>query len=153
MDEKLEHIGKHGNWGYCSESCPLLNKNSKEYKTTLKNCIQNEEMPYFNETLNEYECYPILELGPCENGYWFVLDKDRPDHAICAEQECACESNAIYDDNIADGCVLGDDYDLIVYDKVMLNGSCENIYGQDISTTLCPYGQELVPNQFGIGKY
>ena len=47
-------------------SSPVEITDSK-YKMWLENCTQIEEMPYLNETVNEYQCYPILEQGPCEN--------------------------------------------------------------------------------------
>ena len=57
-----------------------------EYELWLENCTKNEEMPYFNETVNEYECYPILEQGPCEPNYWFVLDQHKTSSAKCAKK-------------------------------------------------------------------
>ena len=47
----------------------------KLYQTWLTTCTENEEMPYFNKSLNSFQCYPILEQGPCEPKFWFVLDK------------------------------------------------------------------------------
>jgi len=40
--------------------------NDDKYNKWLEDCIENEEMPFFNKTTNSYECYPILEQGPCE---------------------------------------------------------------------------------------
>ena len=48
-------------------------------------------MPFFNKTKNSYECHPILEQGPCEPKFWFVLDQKASHKAVCGKQTCACE--------------------------------------------------------------
>ena len=107
-------------------------------------------MPFFNETINSYECYQILEQGPCEPKYWFVLDPKAPNQATCAEQACAC-GNPQYDYE-DDSCFPQyDDYDenKVVYKSVMFNGKCAPIEDHE----LCPRGQIVFPNTFGIGKF
>lgn len=123
--------------------------NDEEYNKWLGDCTENEEMPFFNKTTNSYECYPILELGPCEPQYWFVLDQENPTKAVCAKQTCACE-NPEYTYDSGEDCELQyDDYDenRIVYNSVMFNGKCSEIEDGE----QCPYGQIIYPNTFGIG--
>ena len=108
-------------------------------------------MPFFNKTSNSYECYPILEQGPCEPKYWFVLDIKNANKALCAKQTCACENPEYDDDSGEDSCFLQyDDYDenTVVYNSVMFNGKCSLIEDHE----QCPYGQIIYPNTFGIGK-
>ena len=91
-------------------------------------------MPYFNKSLHTFQCYPILEKGPCEPNYWFVLNADTLHEAHCVEQPCD-----IFDYDYSDN---------IVYNDVMFDGSCHEI--QD--TEACPDGQEILPNPYGQGK-
>ena len=51
-------------------------------------------MPYFNETLNIYQCYPLLTQGPCEPNEWFVLEETQPNKTVCVEKPCISESNS-----------------------------------------------------------
>ena len=51
-------------------------------------------MPYFNETLNIYQCYPLLTQGPCEPNEWFVLEESQPNKTVCVEKPCIGESNS-----------------------------------------------------------
>ena len=44
VNENLEHADGIGNWGYCSESCPRLNKESASYSNTTTSC----EIDIFN---------------------------------------------------------------------------------------------------------
>ena len=39
--------------------------------------VMNSYFPYYNKTTNEFDCYPILEKGPCSKGERIVLDGDR----------------------------------------------------------------------------
>ena len=123
----------------------------KLYETWLDTCTENEEMPYFNKSLNTFQCYPILEKGPCEPNYWFVLDAETPHEAHCVEQPCACEeSDNLFDlgnDTNSNGepaCIFDYDYS----DKVMFDGSCHEIR----DTEACPDGQEILPNPYGQGN-
>ena len=51
-------------------------------------------MPFFNETLNIYQCYPLLTQGPCEPNEWFVLEETQPNKTVCVEKPCISESNS-----------------------------------------------------------
>ena len=128
----------------------------KEYQKWLDGCTPFDEMPYFNISANTYDCYPILDIGPCKPKEWFVLNKDNPRYAKCVDQKCAC------------GTVLpeysyNDDYENVVYDSesqcfnniqeqgyiyVEFNGECNEIK----DTKPCPFGQWLVPDVYGVGK-
>ena len=115
-----------------------------EYKMWLENCTQNEEMPYFNETVNEYECYPILEQGPCEPNYWFVLDQNKPSSAKCVEHPCACilseDSNCQFQREING---------TNIYNMVEFEGICQHVHNQGN----CPVNQKILSNPFGIGNH
>ena len=67
-----------------------LNSEDMEYKRWLDGCSPFDEMPYFNISTNAYDCFPILDVGPCKSKEWFVLNKDNPRYAKCVEQKCAC---------------------------------------------------------------
>jgi hypothetical protein len=112
-------------------------------------------MPYFNQTLNVYQCYPLLTQGPCEQNEWFVLEETQPNKTICLEKPCLSESNSqdlgdrIISSNSEDVSI---DYkeleeDLSFY-EVLFNGECKS--KDDYKA--CPSGQELLTNAFGIGK-
>ena len=74
----------------------------KEYKLWLDDCSQFDEMPYFNKTSESYDCYSIISVGPCKPGEWFVLDKNKPEQAICVEQKCAYMPVSDYDYSTGD---------------------------------------------------
>ena len=123
-------------------SSPVEITDSK-YKMWLENCTQIEEMPYLNETVNEYQCYPILEQGPCEPNYWFVLDQHKPNSTKCVEHPCAC---IISEDS---NCQLQHEVNgTNVYKMVEFEGSCQMIHDKK----KCPLNQEILPNPFGIGR-
>ena len=65
-----------------------------EYQYWLDNCTKQDEMPYFNETLNNYQCYPLLTQGPCEPNEWFVLEESQPNKTVCVEKPCISELNS-----------------------------------------------------------
>ena len=60
----------------------------KNYLSWLTICNENEEMPYYNETLTDYQCYPILEQGPCKPKNWLILNENNPIFAKCVKQPC-----------------------------------------------------------------
>ena len=130
----------------------------EEYKLWLDNCSQFDEMPYFNKTSESYDCYSIMSVGPCKPGEWFVLDKNKPEQAICVEQKCACQPmidyssydySEIQPELDSDDCEFNYDEDnLVYYTHVEYEGNCQEI--QDPS--LCPPRQYLLPSPFGIGK-
>ena len=117
----------------------------------MDGCTPFDEMPYFNESSNSYDCFPTLDVGPCKPKEWFVLDKNNPRYAICVEQKCAC------------GPVLEDSYD---YGDGEEESECQDnineqgynyidFYGECLesrATKPCPFGQWLVPDVYGVGK-
>ena len=133
----------------------------KLYKLWLDNCSQFDEMPYYNKTSESYDCYSIMSVGPCKPGEWFVLNKNKPEQAICVEQKCACMPVSEYDysteDYIdiqpeldSDKCELNlDENNLVYYSHVEYEGECYEIE----DSTPCPDPlQELLPNLYGIGE-
>ena len=122
------------------------------YKIWLDICNKNEEMPYFNETLQEYECYPILEQGPCQPNHWFVLDKDQPNYSKCAKNPCACvpseETNCQIQYDEYEESFNENNYEYDEYNMVEFEGFCQDIHEQGN----CPLNQKLLPNPFGIGN-
>lgn len=130
----------------------------KLYKQWLDNCTQFDEMPYYNETSETYDCYPIMSVGPCTPGEWFVLNENNPKRAICVEQSCACKSVVDYSSTDyseiqpeldSDDCEFNyDDDNLVYYTHVEYEGKCQEI--RDPSS--CPPLQELLPSPFGIGE-
>ena len=62
----------------------------------------------------------------------------------CVEQSCAC---GVF--NSVSECELEKDDYGIVYNNVEFNGKCEDITAQ----APCPFGQQIFPNLFGIGKF
>jgi hypothetical protein len=98
----------------------------KNYQSWLTICNENEEMPYYNETLKDYQCYPIIEQGPCEPNHWLVLNENNPIFAKCVKEPC----------------------DDTTFEQVLFEGTCKNIKDQ----SACPPNQEILPDPFGIGK-
>jgi len=82
-------------------------------------------LPYI-EKKESLECYPLLSQGPCETGSWFILDKNQPNKAICAEELCTT-------DNIH---------------HVFYNGKCQDSHEID----MCGPRKELLTNDFGEGE-
>ena len=114
-------------------------------------------MPYFNETLNVYQCYPLLTQGPCEPNEWFVLEESQPNKTVCVEKPCISESNSqdlgdsIINFNYEDGSTtdsVDDEFEDFSFYQVLFNGECKS--KNDFKA--CPSGQELLTNAFGIGK-
>ena len=130
----------------------------KLYKQWLDNCTQFDEMPYYNETSETYDCYPIMSVGPCTGGEWFVLNENNPERAICVDQQCACQPvidyssydySEIQPELDSDDCEFNYDEDnLVYYTHVEYEGNCQEIR----DTSSCPSFQELLPSPFGIGK-
>ena len=114
-------------------SKPNLLLSRQTYEFFINKCTEKDEMPYYNQILKQYECYPLLSQGPCDPGYWLILDKDQPNKAVCAEELCLEKDFEDYEDNP------------IVY----YNG-CKNKY-DILYDDICPYGQELMTNAFGEG--
>ena len=114
-------------------------------------------MPYFNETLNNYECYPLLTQGPCEPNEWFVLEESQPNKTVCVEKPCISESNSqdlgdsTVNFNYEDGSTtesVDDEFEDFSFYQVLFNGECKS----NTDFKACPSGQELLTNAFGIGK-
>ena len=129
----------------------------KEYEKWLDGCTPFNEMPYFNESSNTYDCFPVLDVGPCKPKEWFVLDKDNPQKAICKEQKCACGpvSEYSYDyENESDDSHLDseaectNDIEKNGYNFLDFNDDCFEVK----DTQPCPFGQWLLPDSFGDGK-
>jgi len=116
----------------------------RKYGFWINECTQKDEMPFFNEILDEYECHPLLSQGPCEPDSWLILDKNQPNKAVCAEELC---KNTESDYDKLDDY---DDYDYYndykIFD-VNFNGKCHN--NQHMNN--CPPGQKLLTNAFGDG--
>ena len=123
----------------------------KEYQKWLDGCTPFDEMPYFNESTNSYDCFPTLDVGPCKPKEWFVLDKNNPRYAKCVEQKCACgpvlEDSYDYKDG-EDESECQDNIKEQGYNYVDFDGECL----ESRSTKLCPFGQWLVPDVYGNGK-
>ena len=129
----------------------------KIYKLWLDNCTQYDEMPYFNKTLNKYECYPILTLGPCGTEEWFVLNQTQPNHAICVKQPCPCGPDQeysyydYYEDSKSgdeENCKMTDTNGLVFYNAINFGEKCLEVKDPEP----CPRDhQELLPDPFGIG--
>ena len=128
-----------------------------EYQYWLDNCTKEDEMPYFNETLNNYECYPLLTQGPCEPNEWFVLEESQPNKTVCVEKPCISESNSqdlgdsTINFNYEDGSTtesVDDEFEDFSFYEVLFNGECKS----NTDFKACPSGQELLTNAFGIGK-
>ena len=127
-----------------------------EYQYWLDNCTKEDQMPYFNETLNIYQCYPLLTQGPCEPNEWFVLEEIQPNKTVCVEKPCISESNSqdladLGDYNYEDGSTtdsVDDEFEDFTLYEVLFNGECKS--KNDFK--VCPSGQELLTNAFGIGK-
>merc|ERR1740129_1235116 len=134
-----------------------------EYQYWLDNCTKRDEMPYFNETLNIYECYPLLTQGPCEPNEWFVLEETQPNKTVCVEKPCISDSNS---QDLGDSIInlnqsdfnyedcsttdsVNDEFEDFSFYEVLFNGECKS--KDDFKA--CPFGQELLTNAFGIGKY
>ena len=113
----------------------------------LDSCALLEKMPYFNESTNVYDCYPIYDFGPCKPKQWFVLNKDDPEHAKCVENECACGPvDEYYDYENEEECINNIQEQGHIY--VDFKGKC--FEAKD--TIPCPFGQWVVPNEYGEGK-
>jgi len=70
------------------------------------------------------------------------LDQKASHRAVCAKQTCACENPEYDDDYKDDSCFLQyDDYNEIVYNRVMFNGKSSLIE----DNKQCPYGQINYP--------
>jgi len=130
-----------------------------EYQYWLDNCTKEDEMPYFNETLNVYQCYPLLTQGPCEPNEWFVLEESQPNKTVCVEKPCISESisnsqelgDSIINFNYEDGSTtdsVDDEFEDFSFYEVLFNGECKS----KNDFTVCPSGQELLTNAFGIGE-
>ena len=63
MDEKLEHIGGQGNWGFCRKSCPLLNPKitprtaRDEEETSSERPKINNLVKYISGYIDEVDYY------------------------------------------------------------------------------------------------
>ena len=112
-------------------------------------------MPYFNKSTKLYDCFPILDIGPCQAKEWFVLDKDNPKQAKCVEQKCACgpDSDYLYDDGLLSDGDVQTECNVEIQDNgylyVDFNGECLEYR----DTMPCPFGQWLEPDVFGDGKF
>ena len=112
-------------------------------------------MPYFNKSTKLYDCFPILDIGPCQAKEWFVLDKNNPKQAKCVEQKCACGPVSDYnyeydgqsDDYFESKCKA--DIEEKGYLFIDFNGKCEDYK----DTMPCPFGQWLEPDVFGDGRF
>ena len=109
-----------------SDEIEQMKNEHKNYQSWLSICNENEEMPYYNETLKDYQCYQILEQGPCKPNHWLILNENNPIFAKCVKQPC----------------------DDTKFGQVLFEGTCKNIKDQ----RACPPNQEILPDPFGIGR-
>ena len=59
------------------------------YREALEKCSLKDKMPKFNEVKGQYECFDLLEQGPCQEDEWFLLRKDAPiGIANCSKLPC-----------------------------------------------------------------
>jgi len=105
-----------------------MRKEAREtYESWINECTGKDEMPFYNRTLKNYECYPLLSQEPCEPGFpglfWIKISQIKPS----AEEPCTPE------------------YDI---DHVFYNGKCQDHH----NIKICPLRQELMTNAFGEGE-
>ena len=119
----------------------------------MDDCSQFDEMPYLNKSTNSYDCYPTLEVGPCKPKEWFVLIKENPNYAKCVENKCGCGPVSDYtyeygneEDESESQCINKIQEEGFIY--VEFEGKCLEIKDTDP----CPFGQWLVPDEYGEGK-
>jgi hypothetical protein len=131
------------NQGPCDQdSWLILDKNQPnkticvehDYEIWLHNCTENDEMPYFNNKEEKFECYPLLSPGPCDPGSWLVLDRNQPNKTICAKHCNNVEHNNEIENE---------------YQDIYHNGTCKSY---DQYCLICPAGQKLYTNAFGEGE-
>ena len=91
-------------------------------------CPEDELVPFY--TNGTYSCFPLLEIGPCEENEWLILTENSDDmEAMCSEREC--ESSEITE-------------------EIMFKGKCEIIEDPYVA---CPFSNMwLLPNPHGKGK-
>ena len=98
----------------------------------LDYCLNKNKMP-FDGGINGFECYKVLEKGPCETGEWLVLDQNNSEnesspHAKCEEKPCD-----------------GNDQWLSTE-----TGKCRNIFD---SLNCTDNSVEPILNPYGVGKF
>ncbi len=80
-------------------------KNSDVYNEAVEECLAEDQMPFWNTTANEYQCFDLLEQGPCNDTEWLIIDESNDDlKAICAERPCGGDPRYIPFSN-SDECV------------------------------------------------
>ncbi len=104
----------------------------QKYLASLDLCsARGDFMPYFNKTLGKYECYQILERGPCKGNEWFVLDPELAEAEIPFARclSIPCNGNQ---------------------DLVQVQGSETCVVIKDDS--VCEKGAHIMPNPYGLGE-
>ena len=82
VDSSGNHIVGQGEYGDCSEKCPIQDDNfiDQEYH-------------------NEYQCHTLLQQGPCQSNYWFVANNFTA-NPIAECQKRICKENEILFHNV-----------------------------------------------------
>ena len=98
----------------------------RKFAETLEKCSEIE-WPFFNETISDYICAPILVQGPCKNGEWLIIDADGSlAEAKCVKLPCDGRQKMV---------------------ELVDNGQCAKIR----DTSACGQGMQVLPNPFGKG--
>ena len=92
-------------------------------------CVENDQMPWYNWIAGKYECYGVTEQGPCEEGQIFVLDKNPKSYVSSTCMELSCNGT------------LGKI-------SMMDSGDCETVG----DPKPCEKGEKVIINNFGEGK-
>ena len=90
-------------------------------------------MPYYNRSTKGYDCFNILEQGPCSEDKWFVLNNvtlpvNGLPLGLCDQRPCSFETNP----------------ELFV----LYNNTCE----LEFSEEPCGHNMELRLNVYGKGE-
>ena len=103
---------------------------NEAYLKAVENCSAKGKMPRSTAEDQNYECYDLLEQGPCQENERFLLRKDTEIlMADCFKLPCG-ESKTLV--------------------QMIETGECEMI-GDD-NGYVCPYGKKVTVNSYGEGK-
>ena len=99
------------------------------YEVKLQECLDEEKLPFLDESIGNFTCYPPLEQGPCLDKEWLVLDNDLQMPKLkCVKRVC--------DENF-----------VLVQNQ---NGTKECAVLKSIN--VCGHGMHVLANPFGKGK-
>ena len=114
----------------CISSFKLIFPDELKIKK-LDYCLDENKMP-FDDGENGFECYEVLEQGPCETGEWLVLDHNSESES---NPNTKCEKK---------NC---DGIDQWLSTET---GECQNIYD---SLNCTDDSVEPILNPYGVGKF